>query len=156
MNNIVMALALSVWAMQASAQPDIKNLSVVIEWAPFKKLIHVADQQLIAAADALNFEFLARQQGFIKRELVKKSASEYADIIHWQSQADAERAGLKVASCAVCLSYFELMDGQAGESGAGFSYYATLKQWHRLQPNNPALSDKARKVLSTLQAPRSL
>lgn len=156
MNKIVMALALSVLAMQANAQPKVNNLSVVVEWAPFKKLIHVADQQLIAAADALNLEFLARQRGFIKRELVKKSASEYADIIHWQSQADAQRAGLKVASCAVCLAYFELMDGQAGESGAGFSYYATLKQWHRPQPHDLALSDRARKVLSNLQAPRSL
>lgn len=104
--------------------------SVAVEWAPFVKLPEFSDANLIKAADNVNVEFLSRQPGFIKRELVKKSETEYADIIHWSTKADAVSAGSKIEECAVCSEYFKLMDMEKSASaGAGFSHYSILKTW---------------------------
>ena len=104
--------------------------SVVVEWAPYIKSSNVTDAELIKTADKLNVEFLSLQKGFIKRELVKKSDAEYADIIHWNTQANAASAGSKAEACDVCSEYFKLMDAKMSSSaGAGFSYYSILKSW---------------------------
>lgn len=103
---------------------------VAVEWAPFIKMENITDQQLVKAADTVNDEFISKQPGFIKRELVKKSATEYADIIHWSSKALALAAGNKVADCQPCIGYFMLMDmEQSAKAGAGFSHYQILKTW---------------------------
>lgn len=104
--------------------------SVVVEWAPYIKAENVTDAELIKKAEKVNTEFLSLQKGFIKRKLVKKSKTEYADIIHWSTQGDATSAGEKVESCAVCAEYFKLMDMEASiGAGAGFSYYSILMSW---------------------------
>jgi len=105
--------------------------SLAVEWAPFIINEGVTDQQLITAADQVNSVFLAKQVGFIKRELIKKSATEYADIIHWKTKADAVAAGEKVFDCVECNEYFKLMNMEASaKAGSGFSHYEILKKWH--------------------------
>ncbi len=104
--------------------------TIAVEWAPFVKAAGVSDQQLIKAADLVHSSFLAHQQGFIKRELVKKNDTEYADIIHWQTKANAITAGEKVHNCMQCGEYFKLMDMEASsKAGAGFSHYNIIKVW---------------------------
>ena len=104
---------------------------VAVEWAPFIKNEGITDQQLIEAADHVNVVFLVKQQGFIKRELIKKSETEYADIIHWNTKTDAVAAGEKVFNCAECNEYFKLMNMEASASaGSGFSHYEILKEWN--------------------------
>lgn len=104
---------------------------VAVEWAPFIKNEGITDQQLVVAADNVNSVFLIKQPGFIKRELVKKSDAEYADIIHWNTKADAAAAGEKVFNCAECNEYFKLMNMEASaNAGAGFSHYEVLKKWN--------------------------
>lgn len=101
-----------------------------VEWAPFVKAAGVSDQQLIKAADLVNLKFLVHQEGFIKRELVKKNDTEYADIIHWKTKANAITAGEKVNNCIQCGEYFKLMNMEASSTaGAGFSHYNILKTW---------------------------
>lgn len=104
---------------------------VTVEWAPFVKAEGVTDKQLIIAANQVNVEFLAKQPGFIKRELIKKSEMEYADVIHWTSKKEAVSAGSKVLSCVECAQYFQLMDMESSEkAGAGFSHYEILQIWN--------------------------
>ncbi len=106
------------------------NNLICVEWAPFSKLDGVDDEALIAAADSVTAEFLLQQNGFLSRELVKKSEVEYADIIHWKTKADAEAAGANVESCEPCGKYFSLMDMEAStNAGAGFSHYEILRKW---------------------------
>ena len=119
-----------VFMLASSAVSNAESL-VAVEWAPFIKNEGVTDQQLIVAADQVNVVFLARQPGFIKRELIKKSEIEYADIIHWNTKADAVAAGEKVFNCAECNQYFKLMNMEASAgAGSGFSHYVILKEWH--------------------------
>ncbi|MCJ8339405.1 MAG: hypothetical protein MJK10_13130 [Pseudomonadales bacterium] len=103
----------------------------VVEWAPFVKNSPVTDRQLMAAADKVNIEFLSQQPGFIKRQLVKKNDTDYADIVYWATAADAGNAAAKVQNCSVCGEYFKLMDMQASAtSGAGFAHYQVLVNWN--------------------------
>lgn len=117
-------------AMLASSVVSNAEGVVSVEWAPFIKNEGVTDKQLVDAADIVNSVFLVKQLGFIKRELIKKSDTEYADIIHWNTKIDAVAAGEKVFNCAECNEYFKLMNMDASaNAGAGFSHYEILKRW---------------------------
>ncbi len=101
-----------------------------VEWAPFIKNSGVTDEQLVAKANVVNSDFLIKQKGFIKRELIKKNDNEYADVIYWKTKTDAVVAGEKVNSCDKCSEYFKLM--KMGEkAGEGFSHYIIIKSWKR-------------------------
>ena len=43
----------------------------VIEWAPFTLAESATEEELLAASAELQQEFLARQEGFLRRELLK-------------------------------------------------------------------------------------
>lgn len=101
-----------------------------IEWAPFIKAPSVTDEQLIAKANDVNSNFLIKQKGFIKRELIKKDDNEYADVVYWETKNDAVTAGDKVNTCVKCGEYFELMKMEE-TAGEGFSHYSIIKSWER-------------------------
>ena len=101
-----------------------------VEWAPFIIANGVTEQQLIIAADRVNHKFLIKQSGFIKRELIKKSDVEYADVIHWNTKKEAAAAAEKTFNCSECSEYFKLMDMEASiNAGKGFSHYEVLRRW---------------------------
>ncbi len=102
--------------------------AAAIEWAPFVIASGVTDDQLISSANVVNDDFLVKQKGFIKRELIKKDDNEYADIIYWETKADAVAAGEKVDTCYECIEYFKLMD-MGVKSSTGFSHYIIIKSW---------------------------
>ena len=101
-----------------------------IEWAPFIKTAGVTDEQLVSKANTVNRDFLIKQKGFIKRELIKKNDAEYADVIYWKTKNDAVTAGEKVGKCDTCNEYFKLME-MGVKAGEGFSHYIIIKSWNR-------------------------
>lgn len=103
--------------------------SISFEWAPFIKLKNVSTHKLIENADAVSKSFLIQQPGFIKRELIQKDKDTFADVIYWESVADAQQAAEKVSSCNACLQYFSLMDSADNLAQSTFSYYQILKAW---------------------------
>jgi len=103
---------------------------VAVEWAPFIKASDVSDEQLIAKADVVNNDFLIKQKGFIKRELIKKNNNEYADVIYWETKNDAVSAGEKVSTCVKCGEYFQLMN-MGEKAGEGFAHYTIIRSWKR-------------------------
>src|SRR5688500_11089819 len=56
---------------------------VVIEWAPFRLREGVTEAQLLEASEAIQREFLARQAGFLHRELARGADNLWADVVHW-------------------------------------------------------------------------
>jgi len=109
---------------------NVNAEETTIEWAPFIKASGVTDEQLIATANVVNSDFLIKQKGFIKRELIKKNDNEYADVIYWETKTDAVTAGEKVSACVKCNEYFKLMVMNS-KSGEGFSHYSIIKSWKR-------------------------
>jgi hypothetical protein len=101
-----------------------------VEWAPFVKVEGITQAQLIQAAQHVQVDFIEKQKGFIRRELVKKNDSEYADIIHWRSKADVFVAAEEVKTCEACNAYFKLMELAAEtHTGSGWSVYEVLESW---------------------------
>jgi len=124
-----MKILIGVFMFVSSSVSNAKNL-ISVEWAPFVKAVDVTEQQLLVAADKVNVDFLSKQPGFIKRELIKKNDTEYADVIHWRTKQEAVTAGDKIFSCDECSDYFKLMDMESSaEAGKGFSHYEILQSW---------------------------
>lgn len=99
-------------------------MSTIVEWAPIKLADGKTEQDLLAASDAFQREFLADQDGFLRRELIRKSDREYVDIVHWRSEADVKAIMAKVENSPACAAYFSVMDMSEGASSV--DHYASL------------------------------
>jgi hypothetical protein len=84
--------------------------TVTIEWAPFRVLAGVTEQELLDASQALQDDFLAKQPGFLRRELLKGAAGQWADLVYWESHALAQAAMKAASDSAVCATYFKLLE----------------------------------------------
>jgi heme-degrading monooxygenase HmoA len=84
-------------------------MSQIIEWAPFTVVPGTDERALLAASEAIQRDFLAKQPGFIRRELLRIDADHWADLVCWESHAAAAEAMKAVESSAVCRAYFALM-----------------------------------------------
>lgn len=65
---------------------------MVIELAQFKAKLGVSDAQVLAASQEAHDGFLAKQKGYVSRELLKSSEGEWVDIVHWETMEDAQAA----------------------------------------------------------------
>lgn len=83
--------------------------NVTVEWAPFTLKEGVDESKLLEAAETLQKEFLSKQEGFLKRELLKGKANRWADILHWNTKEAAEKAMGNAMNSSVCHSYFQFM-----------------------------------------------
>ena len=81
----------------------------VVEWAPFRVLDGVTEQAVLAASDSLQREFLARQRGFVRRELLHGPDGQWVDLVHWEDEAAAHAVFAAAMESPVCAEYFKLM-----------------------------------------------
>lgn len=104
--------------------------SAVIEWAPFTIGPGVSEEQLLEASEALQSEFLARQPGFVRRELLRGENREWCDLVYWEDAAAARAAVEQAASSGVCLRYFQLMEGaDHADPGAGVRHLSLRRSY---------------------------
>ena len=55
-------------------------------------------------------EFVRRQSGYIKRELVKGPDGLWSDIVHWKSLSEAQEAAKKFEESPACHNYSKIVD----------------------------------------------
>lgn len=101
----------------------------VIEWAPFNIREGIAEAALIEVSARLQKDFLARQDGFVRRELIKGQDRSYVDLVWWRSMETAEAAMARVMESAVCRDYFSLMEPNQAEAGAGVLHFRSLRSY---------------------------
>ncbi len=101
----------------------------VVEWAPFSIREGVAEKALIEASSRLQKDFLAGQQGFVRRELIKGQDRNYVDLVWWTSMATAEAAMAKVTESDACRDYFALMEPNQAEAGAGVLHFRSVRTY---------------------------
>lgn len=99
-------------------------MSTIVEWASIKLAEGKTEQDLLAASDTFQRQFLAGQEGFLRRELIRKSEREYVDIVHWRSEADVKAIMAMVESSPACAAYFSVMD--MSEGAGSVDLYASL------------------------------
>jgi hypothetical protein len=116
--------------------------NVVVEWAPFAVKPGVGDGELIAASEALQNEFLSRQRGFIRRELLKGKNGQWVDLAVWESRDAADQAIRNAAESPACFQYFQLMaDADHDDPGAGVLHFKRIRKYERqgdLEPGSKA------------------
>jgi hypothetical protein len=97
-----------------------------IEFAPFRAKAGVDESTMLALSNRLEGEFLVRQPGYIRRELLKAEDGTFVDLVWWESPAAAEAAMGKVAESEVCAAYFAAME-LASEAEAGVSLFRQVR-----------------------------
>jgi hypothetical protein len=102
----------------------------VIEWAPFQVRPGIDEKMLLKLSEELQSGFLARQKGYLRRELVKgKEDGAYVDIVWWASMEDAEAAMAHVADSPACSAYFAAMTPESMDAAAGVLHYRLVKHY---------------------------
>lgn len=115
-----------------NAQTKLKtvetNPGTIVELAPFLIKEGVLEKDLLEASARVQADFIEKQPGFIKRELLKKSDQEYLDIVYWQSEELAKNAAEKAMQSEICHKFFLLMD--LSNHNGGPSHYQIVKSYN--------------------------
>ena len=85
-------------------------MSKAIELVAFKLKKGVLDTEFLPVSDKFNYEFLAKQNGYISRKLLRKGDL-WADLVLWETEADhlnAMEASKEDTVAAVYLSMLNL------------------------------------------------
>jgi hypothetical protein len=103
---------------------------MIIEWAPFRLKEGVTEAELLSRSEALQSEFLAHQDGFVRRELVRGRDGGWVDLVYWRDEAAAESVMRTAMESPTCHRYFALMDGaDHADPGAGVLHFGILKSY---------------------------
>lgn len=105
--------------------------TITVEWAPFRVRPGVSEDDLRAASAALQSDFLARQPGFLRRELLRGDDGGYVDVVWWESPAAAKAIMDAIAGSPACARYFALMAGDLSDPAAGVSHFARLASYDK-------------------------
>lgn len=65
---------------------------MIIELAQFKTKAGVSEAEVLQASQEAHDGFLAKQTGYVSRELLKSGEGEWVDIVHWETMEDAQAA----------------------------------------------------------------
>lgn len=107
-----------------------QSSGVTVEWAPFEVADGVSEETLLQASERVHNEFLVKQKGFIKRELLKGDNDLWVDVVYWASKEDAQLAIEDAANSQACGGYFELMTGVDHDNlGEGVSHFSRIGEW---------------------------
>lgn len=83
---------------------------VITVLAPIRLAADTTERQLLAASDKFQREFIARQDGILRRELLRTGEREYLDIVQFRDTACAHRVMEEEKKSPACRDFFALMD----------------------------------------------
>jgi hypothetical protein len=102
----------------------------VIEWAPFRLADGVTEHELLVASETLQRDFVERQPGFIRRELLRGPDGDWVDLVHWEDEAAAQAVFSAAMESPVCAEYFRLMVmPETGDPGAGVLHLHRVREY---------------------------
>jgi len=97
-----------------------------VEMAKIKLLAGKSEAELVAASEQFQREFLNKQPGFLRRELLRLDEGNYLDLVHWRSAADANAVMEHIMTSPSCLAYFAVMDMDPDKPDEGVTHYTSL------------------------------
>ena len=86
---------------------------MVVAISLFKLKTYADEPTFLETADRLLKEFLEQQRGFQNRLLLRGRDNQWADIVHWENQADADNAIERANSHPVYELYIQMMDEES-------------------------------------------
>ena len=84
-----------------------KTLCIVL--APIRLKDGIDEATLSKASDAFQRNFVAKQDGILKRTLLRGADGDYADLVFFASEDDAARIAKLEESSPACRAFFEIM-----------------------------------------------
>lgn len=103
--------------------------NITIEWAPFETTEHVTAEALLDAANKLEQQFLVKQPGYIRRELLQGDSNKWVDLVYWDSPQNAALAVKAADESDAFHEYFSLMIGVENAED-GIAHYKQVKTWN--------------------------
>jgi hypothetical protein len=88
---------------------------MIIELVHFKLADGVEDASFLAEAEKVQKEFLEKQPGFKSREIFK-GEGEWVDIVHWETEENANSAAKNFESNPECSTFIEMVDAASVKS----------------------------------------
>lgn len=96
-----------------------------IALAPFKLKAGVSEDTLLSASDRFEEEFASKQDGIIRRVLVKDGeGGGYADLVFFCDLESIGRVIEQEQNSDVCAAFFSIMDGDSSHR-----FYEVLKSY---------------------------
>ena len=68
------------------------------------------EADLLTASGIFEKEFVSKEAGVVRRELVRKGDNEYIDIVQFRSMKDMEEVMEKEKTTPTCHDFFSMMD----------------------------------------------
>ncbi|MCF6300328.1 MAG: hypothetical protein L3J52_04310 [Proteobacteria bacterium] len=93
--------------------------------APIKLAKGKSEADLIKASDKFENEFISKQPGVIRRELIRTGDGKYLYIVQFRSKEDAEDIIEKEKESPACHAFFAVMD-MDGADDSEIDFYPSL------------------------------
>ncbi|EMJ97658.1 antibiotic biosynthesis monooxygenase family protein [Leptospira alstonii] len=101
---------------------------LIVEWAPFTLSEGKDENLLLNASTVLQSDFLSKQEGFIRRELLKGPDNRWVDLVYWKNKEAAEKAMENASVSSACSQYFNLMtEADHNNPGEGVSLFTAKR-----------------------------
>ena len=97
-----------------------------IALAPFRLKQGLSEHHLVHASDDFQEQFVQKQEGILRRILVKDGDGGYADIVFFTDAAAIDRVIEAEQSSEVCAAFFAIM-----EHDGTHTVYEVLKAYQR-------------------------
>ena len=102
----------------------------IIELAQFTLADGKTEQELVLASATFQRDFLNGQDGFLSRDLVRRSDGTYLDIIHWESREKADAVFARAQASEAAGQYFSVMSFDAKSAESGVEHCSLVGSFH--------------------------
>jgi len=92
--------------------------------APFELKASVTERALVSASDRFEEDFAGKQDGIIRRELVKDGDGGYADLVFFRDRQSLDHVIKAEQNSEACADFFSMMEGDGS-----YRVYEVLKSY---------------------------
>lgn len=102
---------------------------IIVELAQIKLADGKTEQDLTAASNVFQKNFLNGQDGFVSRNLVRRTDGTYLDIIHWENREKADAVFARAQTSEAAVQYFSVMSFDAESDEPGVEHCAIVSSF---------------------------
>jgi len=80
-----------------------------VQLAPIELKEGIDENKLLETSDVFQVNFVNKQKGIIRRDLLKGKDGNYVDLVFFESKEDADRVAKIEETSQECLEFFKIM-----------------------------------------------
>ncbi|WP_434361541.1 hypothetical protein NF212_24295 [Parasalinivibrio latis] len=104
-------------------------MNPVTVFAPIRLAEGKTENDLIAASEKFQAQFVSLQAGVLRRELIRTGSGEYIDIVQFRSEEDAVKVIEAEMTSPACHEFFSVMD--IDDTDGGLDFYPSLHTYEQ-------------------------